>query len=61
MPIPHPKYPSINVYDGRKGERPTVGSFFIPKDGDTMLKIAGKAWGAAFSKLTFARRINAER
>jgi hypothetical protein len=56
---PHPQYPHHFVYDGRLGERPVVGEFYFPKSGDTMLKIAGKAWGSAYSKLSYARLINA--
>ncbi len=61
MSYPHPKYPNIMVFDGGMGEIPRPGAFYLPRKGDTMLKIAGKAWGTKYSKLHYARILNSNR
>ena len=59
MTTPHPYYSDIPVYQGSAGERPHGGTFYLPKTGDTMIKIAGMAWGqGAYGNLTGARLLN---
>jgi hypothetical protein len=58
MPTPHSYYPYLQVYDGNAGEKAHKGAFYIAKHGDTLVRIANKAYGAFANTVDGVYKIN---
>jgi len=46
----HTDFPGTLVYGGAFGEQPHPGAFYVPKQGDTLVKIARAAYGVPTNK-----------
>lgn len=59
MAYPHPHYPDLTVYE--TGEDPRPGSFYRARrgSGQSLIGLAGKAYGSGWRNLNGARGINA--